>query len=489
MHGTPHLASARDQTDSLRQGRISSVELVELLLKHHAAVNPDINAVVTLDAERARAEAVRADRHLARTGRPLGPLHGLPITVKDSLETVRMRTTSGSPTLAQHIPARDADAVARLREAGAVIMGKTNTPAYCADIQTSNALFGTTRNPFSPTRTAGGSSGGAAAAVSAGLSSLEVGSDLAGSLRLPAHYCGVYALRPSHGLISSRGHIPRPPGWLTSSDLMTLGPLARSAEDLELLLEVLAGPSPTDAPAWRLELPRPRFARLRDHRVGIWADDPGCRVDTATRALLERVGKLVRTAGAQVDDVSRPADLAESDRAFQALMFATSTASASDADFHGEVERAGKLAPDDASPYAFYLRSRTLRHRDWLIANEKREELRGRWADYFSRHDILITPAAPTAAVADQSSVPVPDRFITVDGERRDYWSQTTWANLTGLAGLPTAIVPAGATREGLPLGVQIVGPHLADRTVIAFAARLAELLPPPVVAPARGRP
>jgi amidase len=480
MPSSLHLSSATEQVYALRQRRISSRELLELQLKHIAAVNPDLNAVVTIDADRARKEADQADKHLARTGKPLGALHGLAVTVKDALETAGMRTTCGAPDLAEHVPDTDADAIARLRAAGAIILGKSNTPAYCQDIQTSNALFGTTKNPYDADRTAGGSSGGPAAAVAAGLTSLELGSDLAGSLRLPAHYCGVYALRPSHGLISTRGHIPRLPGWLTSSDMVTLGPLARTPADLELLLEVLAAPAPADAAAWRLELPGPRHSRLRDYRIGVWADDPYCAVDTQTRSLMEKVTSSLRSAGSRIDETSRPVDMRDSDRAFQNLMYATSTATSPDAAFQTEVDQAAGLAPGDTSPGAFYLRSRTQRHRDWLIANEAREKLRLRWAQYFTDHDILITPAAPTAAVEDQTSVPVPQRSITVDGKKRSYFDQTTWVNLTPQVKLPSVIVPIGATADGLPLSVQVIGPYLADRTVIAAAEHLTRLLGSP---------
>ncbi|MGC5403964.1 amidase [Streptomyces sp. DT225] len=481
MTTAPHLRPAHEQVAALISRRVSSRQLLELQLKHIEATNPGINAIVTLDVERARREADNADRHIARTGKPLGPLHGLPLTVKDALETAGMRTTCGTPDLKDHVPDQDADAVARLREAGAIVIGKTNTPAYCQDIQTSNAVFGTTKNPHAPGRTAGGSSGGPAAAVAAGLTSLDVGSDLAGSLRLPAAYCGVYALRPSYGLISTRGHIPRLPGWLTSSDMTTLGPLARTPADLALLLDALVGPSPADAPAWRVELPSPRLSRLRDYRVGIWADDDYCHVDSDTRDLMNTVTGLVRSSGAQVDVATRPVSMPESDRAFTNLMYATSTATTPDSVFQGEVDQADKLAAGDTSPGAFYLRARTQRHRDWLVANEAREKLRQRWAQYFTQHDILITPAAPTAAVEDQTSIPVQQRSITVDGAKRSYYDQTTWLNLTSQVRLPSAIVPAGRTADGLPLSIQVVGPYLADRTVIAVAAHLAQMLPRPL--------
>ncbi|MEV7832170.1 amidase [Streptomyces subrutilus] len=478
-----HLAPAREQLAALRRRTITSRELLEQYLLHIAKANPALNAVVTLDAAGARAAADAADRHLAATGKPLGALHGLPLTVKDALETKGLRTTCGSPDLTAHVPERDADAVARLRAAGAVIVGKTNVPVMCQDLQTSNPLFGTTKNPYDATRTAGGSSGGPAAAVAAGLTSLDVGSDLAGSLRLPAAYCGVYALRPSGGIVPTRGHIPRPPGWLTSSDMLTLGPVARTADDLGLLLDVLAAPAPADAAAWRVELPAPRRKRLADYRVGVWRDDPYCHVDGDTRRVLDEVVRLLRSAGAGVDETARPVDLAGSDRLFQRLMYATASATATDAGFAEDVAAAEKVPAD--APGGLFLHARTMRHRDWLRANEEREELRGRWAAYFATHDALVTPATPTAAVADQTAVPVPERYITVDGERRPYFDQTAWLNLAGHVRLPAVVLPAGRTAGGLPLAVQIIGPYLDDRTVVALAEHLARRLPEPVRPPA----
>ncbi|MEU8774200.1 amidase [Streptomyces sp. NPDC048606] len=474
-----HLEPAHAQLAALRRRTVTSRALVERYLLHIEKTNPGLDAVVTLDADGARAAADAADRHLATTGRPLGALHGLPMTVKDALETKGLRTTCGSPDLADHVPDRDADAVARLRAAGAVIVGKTNVPVMCQDLQTSNPLFGTTKNPHDHTKTAGGSSGGPAAAVAAGLTSLELGSDLAGSLRLPAAYCGVYALRPSGGIVPTRGHIPRPPGWITDSDMLSLGPIARDVDDLDLLLDVLAAPAPADAAAWRIELPAPRHEHLGRYRVGLWQDDPYCHVDRETRDLLARVADLVRAAGATVDDSTRPVDLAASDRLFQRLMYATTSATATDDGFADDVAAADKLPADH--PGALFLRSRTMHHRDWLRANEEREKLRGRWADYFTTHDVLITAAAPTAAVDDQTGTPVPQRSITVDGAKRPYFDQTAWLNLAGHVRLPAVVLPAGRTAAGLPLAVQIIGPYLADRTVVDVARHLARRLPAPV--------
>ncbi|MGW1275576.1 amidase family protein [Streptomyces tsukubensis] len=482
----PYRSSARAQLAALRRGRISARDLVERVLAHHAAVNPGLNAVVTLDAAAARAAADRADAHRAATGRSLGALHGLPITVKDAFETQGMLTTCGSPDLSGHVPAADADVVTLLRRAGAVIVGKSNVPAMCQDLQTANPLFGKTSNPFSPEYTAGGSSGGAAVAVATGMSALEIGSDLAGSLRLPAAYCGAWALRTSRGavpIVPVRGHIPRPPGWLTSSDMLTVGPVARSADDLDLLLGVIAAPAPADADAWTISLPAPAKVRLGRCRVGVWADDEFCRVDAETRDLMSQVVAALRAAGAETDESTRPVDFARSTTLFERLMYATSSATASEKAFADEV-KAASLVADDA-PAARYLRSRTMSHRDWAIADEERQKYRSAWADYFGSHDVLITPATPTAAVLDQSSVPAPNRYITVDGVRRSFYDQTTWLNLASLVGLPALVLPTGKTSRGLPMAIQIIGPYLADRSLIAFARALGKVLPEPPKVPA----
>ena len=468
--------SASEQLQALEKGEVSSRELTTAHLERIDR-HPEYNAVVTLDREGALSAAAAADEQ-RKNGHGGGVLLGLPITVKDSLETEGLRTTCGAVHLAEHVPGRDADAVARLRAAGAVILGKTNTPPMCQGIQTSNPLFGTTPNPHDPKRTAGGSSGGSAAAVAAHLSPLDVGSDLAGSLRLPGHYCGVYSLRTTYGIVPSRGHLPRPPGWLSTSDMLALGPLTRSATDLNLALSALSGPSPDEGFAWRLELPAPRHEHLNEYRIGLWADDPYCHVDAETRALIEQVAEALRRAGAHVDSTARPVDMADSDHLFKSLMYAGSSASASQEVFATEVTAAERLAPDDQSPTAAYLRARTMKHQDWLLANEERQHLRGRWAAYFADIDILITPAAPTAAVLDQTGVPVPERHITVDAERREFWDQTTWLNLASLAYLPAATIPVGNTADGLPLGLQLIGPHLADRTVTHLATLLASELP-----------
>ncbi|GAA0673756.1 amidase [Kitasatospora atroaurantiaca] len=475
--------TAAELTAALRRREISSVELLDHYLGRIEKLNPAVNAVSTIDPEQARAQARTADAALAR-GERLGPLHGLPMTVKDTIETAGIRTTAGAPELADHLPERDADSVARLRAAGAVILGKTNVPGYARDVQTYNPLFGTTNNPWNQGRAVGGSSGGGAAALAAGLTGFEVGSDLAGSIRNPAHYCGVYALRPSFGIVPSRGHIPRAPGWLTSSDMMSIGPLGRGPEDLDLGLDVLAGPASAQAVAWRLELPRPRAAHLDGYRVGVWLDDPYCPIDTTVGDLLAGAVAALRAAGARTDERTRPVELATGDRLFQQLMHGTAVASWQESDFERSCALAAGLPADADDPGARFLRNTTQRLRDWHHANEQREQLRAVWAEYFRYHDVLLCPVTPTAAIPHDHNPDLGARRLTVNGKERPYWDQSPWTGLASLAHLPAAVAPVGLTPEGLPVGIQIIGPHLEDRTVTDLARHLTRLLggfqPPP---------
>ncbi|MGW3937455.1 amidase family protein [Streptomyces sp. NBC_00024] len=457
------------QLQALDRREISSRELLDLHLDRIDASH--VNAVVTRDDEAARTAARAADERRARNEKR-GTFDGLPFTIKDSFETAGLRTTSGAEDLADHVPARDADAVARLRYQGAVIMGKTNTPAYCQDLHTDNSLFGPTLNPHDPKRTAGGSSGGPAAAVAAHLTPADLGSDLAGSLRLPAHYCGIYGLRPTHGLIPARGHIPRPPGWITSSDMVTPGPLARHPRDLDLLLDALTTPSPAENSPWRVNLPTARRA-VGQLRVAVWAEDARCPVDRETADVLATVEQALASAGTNVRRTVGPVGFTDSLRLFEQLLHATATAATDDDAAAAELAAARDLHEDDASPRATFLRHRTQPHRAWLRANEERLQFRGTWHRFFAdaEHDVLITPAAPTAAI------PAGTRSLMVDGVERSFFDQTGWANLTSHVGLPSLVMPVARNADGLPIGVQLVGPTYSDRNLLALAEDLALLL------------
>jgi amidase len=454
----------------IRQRQISSREAVDYFLARAEALDKPINSVVTIDAGRARAEAVAADAALAR-GEVRGPLHGVPMTVKDSFQTAGMRTTSGAPELSQFVPTEDAWPVARLREAGAIIFGKTNLPIYAGDLQSYNAVFGTTNNPYDLSRTPGGSSGGAAAALACGFTPLELGSDIGGSIRLPSHMSGVAGHKPSYGIVPAHGQIPGPPGTLTLADLAVAGPMARSVDDLNLGLDIMAGPNRWECPAWRLRLPLPRHRTLKQYRVAAWLDDPACRVEPEVRDLLESAAQSLASAGALVDHEARPAFTLEkvADTFFALLQAAL----------------AGGVSPDKLDEYAATpgdgpaaqtRRLLAIRHRQWLSYNERRLQMRKRWEEFFTQWDAILLPVMPCAAISHDHSEPQASRTALVGGEQVPYWNLTTWMAPAGACYLPATVVPVGRLANGLPVGIQIVGPYLHDRTTLDLAKRLLEL-------------
>jgi amidase len=470
---------ASELVECLRGGQITSRDLLEHYLDRIATHNPALQAVVTIDADRARAEADAADTLLSRAG-PVGPLHGLPMTVKDQFATSGMRTTFGNRATADYVPNHDALPVSKLRAAGAVVFGKTNLPAMGADVQTYNRTFGTTNNPWDLTRTPGGSSGGAAAAVAAGLTGLELGGDIAGSIRIPAHYCGVYGHKPSFGLVADPPGPAAPPGYRAEPDIAAPGPLARSADDLELALDVLAGPDPARAAAWRLDLPPARRARLADYRVAAWLDDPDCPTDPEVLAQLRETVSSLRTAGVAVDESARPAlSLKDSFRNFQKLLY-------------GAISNGLPFSRSWPANWPWMLTppvpgdnqlSRVLRygaasHRDWILAHEAREEYRRAWAAFFERYDVLLCPVSPVAAIAHNHHFggAIIFRSMRGSGRHRPYMDQMMWAGMVGQAYLPATVAPVGTTPAGLPVGIQIVGPYLEDRTTIDVARRLATI-------------
>ena len=286
--------SAAECVSALRRGDVSAVEHVDEAVARIEALNPRLNIVVATDFERARSKAIAADAALA-ANESVGPLHGVPITVKDSFETADLVTTCGASELRDHVPDTSAMAVQRLTEAGAIVLGKTNLPLFASDFQSYNDVYGLTGNPWDPERTVGGSSGGAAAALAAGLVPLEIGSDIGGSIRIPAHFCGVYGHKPSHGIIPLRGHLLGPSGTLAAPDLIVAGPMARSPQDLSLALEVLAGADTLSSRGWNLQLPPPRGRDLKDLRVAYWFDDPRSPLEGAVRAELEATVEALRS--------------------------------------------------------------------------------------------------------------------------------------------------------------------------------------------------
>jgi amidase len=460
-------ATAIELAKKIRQREVSSREVLDHFLERVERLDKPINSVVTIDAARARTEADAADAALAH-GEVRGPLHGVPMTIKDSFQTAGMRTTSGAPELADFVPQEDAWPVARLRESGAIIFGKTNLPIYAGDMQSYNKVFGTTNNPYDLARTPGGSSGGSAAALACGFTPLELGSDIGGSIRLPSHMSGVVGHKPSYGIVPAHGQIPGPPGTLTLADLAVAGPMARGVEDLELGLNIMAGPNRWERLAWRLELPSPRHRALKEYRVAAWLDDPRCRVESGVRTLLERATHALADAGVRVDPDARPSfTLEKVADTFLALLQAALAGGVS----RDRIEDYAATTGD--TPVARTRRLLAMRHREWLSQNERRLQLRRRWEEFFQQWDAILLPVMSCPAIPHDHSEPQAARLVWVGGEQRPYWDLITWMAPAGACYLPVTVVPVGCLDNGLPVGIQIVGPYLEDRTTLDLAKHL----------------
>lgn len=471
----------------LADRKISALELLEAHLARVEKLNPVYNAIVALDVEGAKERAREADEAIAR-GRSHGPLHGLPMTIKDAFEVAGMPATCGIEELCDYRPDHDAASVSKLRRAGAIIFGKTNLPAGATDHQSYNSLFGITRNPWNPDRTPGGSSGGSAAALAAGMTSLEMGSDIGGSIRVPAHFCGVYGHKPSYGIVPGQGHIPPPPGHLLQVDLGVVGPLARSAHDLELALDQLCGPDEPHEKAVRIDLPSPRQTDLRDYRVALWADAETFPLDDGCRQAIEAFAGDLRGLGVRVDEAARP-DI-DPQRAYDVYLdtlFGILGAGVPEPTLRAFAD-AAETAPSGHRYEPALVRAVTQTLRHWMAVAEERVQLCRRWDSFFEDYDVLLCPITPTVAFPhDTSGADITAQFsrtITVNGEAREYMDNLAWPGLITVANLPATAVPTRRFVDGLPVGLQIVGPYLEDKTPLRFAQLVEEQLggfiPPP---------
>jgi amidase len=477
--------SAADLLKALAARRVSSVELTDSAIARITALDKPINAVVVRGFDRARAAAKAADAALARG--ETRPLLGLPITVKEQFNVAGLPTTWGNPRFAGWEPGFDSLAVARLKGAGAIILGKTNVPLMLEDWQSYNDIYGTTNNPWDPARTPGGSSGGSAAALAAGFTALELGSDIGGSLRCPAHFCGVFAHKPSLDLVPLRGALPpKVPPLPVKGGLAVAGPMARSAADLALELEIIAGPDEmTEGKGYRLALPPARHRELRDFRVLLVDAHPLCPTAANVRAALDRLADQIGKAGGRVERASPLLpDLAETARIYVAMLAAGNAANLS-AEAYQHVEAAAKsLAPDDDSLAAARQRGLAFSHRDWIQTARASARLGQSWRELFKAFDVLLCPPMPTPAFPHDHEKDERARRIDIDGVKVPYTRQIVWASIATLFGLPATVAPIGKSGEGLPLGVQIVGPYLEDRTTIAFATAIERefggFVPPP---------
>jgi amidase len=476
--------TAGEQAAALAAGRVSALELTDLAIARIERYDGQLNAVVVRDFDRARAAARDADAALARGERK--PLLGVPMTVKEAYNVAGLPTTWGLPSAKDWKPAEDAVAVQRVKAAGAVILGKTNVPAFLADWQSYNDIYGTTSNPWDPTRTPGGSSGGSAAALAAGYVALELGSDIGGSLRVPAHYCGVLAHKPTHALVPSRGHLPPfVPALPGEIDLAVIGPMARSAADLALALDLIAGPDEPHAVAYRLALPAPRHAELKDFRVLVIDSHPVIPADGATRAALDRLAENLTAAGAKVARSSPLVpDLAVMADIYTQLLTSIFTADIPIEAYRQAQAAAATVAADDRSLDGQRARGAALTHRDWIAADRVRTGMAARWRGLFAAFDVVLCPVMPTPAFPHDHSPEQRQRRIRIDGVEHPYMDQIVWPGIATLVGLPATAAPIGRSPDGLPIGVQIIGPYLEDRTPIAFAGLIERafggFVPPP---------
>ena len=435
-------------TAALAAREVSAAELFEAAVARIERLDGPINAVVVRDFDRARAAAQAADAALARGERR--PLLGVPMTVKEAFNVAGLPTTWGDPGAKDFIAAADATGVARLKAAGAVILGKTNVPPYLADWQSINSVYGRTNHPLDATRTPGGSSGGSAAAVAAGMVPLEFGSDIGGSIRVPAALCGIYGHKPSWGLVPSRGHAPAGMDG-TETPLGVVGPMARSAEDLALALGVLAGPGAEEAVGYRLDLRAPRHNRLADYRVLVIDEHPMAKVASEIRGAIGAVVSQLEAAGVTVARRSdRLPDLAAAHGVYMTIL---NTAMS-------------RGAPPSANPLTAHA---------WMNALDAQLAFRRRWAALFEDFDVVLAPAFGVVAFPHDDK-PFADRTHLIDGELTPYGAQVAWPGMATLANLPATAMPIGTTAGGLPIGMQIIGPYLEDGTTIAFAGRVAGL-------------
>jgi len=474
--------SALEQARLLRQRKVSARELLKLSRERVAKYNPAINAVVVSDFTRAEKAAAAADRRLKR-GEPRGIFDGVPMTIKESFDWEGTPSTWGAPYLRNNIATSDAVAVKRITDTGAVLFGKTNVPLMLADWQSFNEIYGTCNNPWDLSRAPGGSSGGSAAALASGMSALEIGSDIGASIRNPAHYCGVYGHKPTYGIVPLKGQAL--PGSVTPSDISVGGPMARSARDLTAMLKLMAGSDGIEARAMTLKLPPSPRKNLKEFRVAVMLSDPVSEVDQPVQDLIAKLAKYLEPQVKKLSYTARPAfSTREAMDVYVALLRAATSRRQSDAEFTANAAKAQALGPDDASYFAQMLRAYTLPHRSWLGFNERRHQMRLAWDVFFEEWDVLLCPAAASAAFPHDQVGERHERTIPVNGKRVPTTDQLFWAGYSCCFYLPSTVAPIGLTPQGLPSGVQIIAPQYGDFTSLRFAELLerdyAGFVPPP---------
>jgi len=479
--------SAVNLVKAIQEKTIGSSELLELYITRYKRFNPQLNAVVGTDFENARKRAKLADEALYKN-QNWGPLHGLPITIKDCIEVAGTHTTWGSPIFKDYVSTKNADVVQPLLDAGAIVYGKTNAPLFAGDSQSFNEVYGQTNNPWDLARTPGGSSGGAVAALAAGLTGLEIGSDIGGSIRSPAHFCGVYGHKPSYGIVPMHGQAPPLElftiDYAVDIDIAVTGPLTRSAEDLDLIMDLIVKPARPQRKAVKIKLPPPRRKSLKDYKIGLWLDVPHFSPDSEVGDCLQKMVEGLSKAGASIEEKEPEIDFSRNYELHNRLGSIASVFVRPQEEFDQLLQVSKTLDENDQSLEALWTGNLASLHRDWQLLNVERSMIRQKWDDYFKKFDVLLCPAVRIAAF-QHDHTDILQRTTRCNSQDQPHMDVVVpWSSLASVSYLPATVAPVGLTSGGLPVGVQIIGPYLEDRTPILMARLIEETLagftPPP---------
>lgn len=462
------------QVEALNNGRVTSLALLKAHVERFRSLNKRFNLVIKTDIERAEERARALDR-MRSDGRVLGPLHGLPMTVKDTLDVDSMPATAGAPEFASRSkPVENAVVVERAKAAGAVIWGKTNVPYLAGDWQSDNRVFGLSANPFDKEKTPGGSSGGAAGALAAGFTPLEIGSDIGGSLRIPAHFCGVTSLKPSFGVIPQEGHVPPSPEYGATVDLNVVGPMARCVRDLKLLRSVIMAGSTLGQSSPTLS--------VKGLKLAVWTEPEAWPISHVVKGAVEAAGEELLSSGAEVTSAKPDIDPEELIDVYLSLLIPIVAMDAPDR----QRQIARLLRPihrwlQGFSKTPFTLNNWAVKasqsHVEWLAAHGRRVAMREIMRQFFGQYDALIMPVSPTPAFEHLPKGTVISRKLDVDGDMVPYASHLLWIALATACHLPVVTIPIARTDEGLPVGMQIIGPLGQDARLLDLAESIESVL------------
>tara|TARA_X000000950_G_scaffold289191_1_gene410606 strand:- start:1261 stop:2721 length:1461 start_codon:yes stop_codon:yes gene_type:complete len=462
------------QMEALNLGTITSVELLNLHVDQFNRVNKTINAVIKTDLERARQHANALDRMRA-DGKILGPLHGLPMTIKDTFDVDNMPATAGAPEFANRArPVEDANVVMRVKASGGLIWGKTNVPYLAGEWQSFNRLFGQTNNPYNLDVTPGGSSGGSAAALASGITPVEIGSDIGGSLRIPSHFTGVCALKPTFGLVSQHGHVPPSPEYAGEVDLNVVGPMARTVRDLKIMRSVIQAGATATQSGFALS--------LENKRLAVWSEQEEWPLSTAVQEVISSAVRELEASEAEVVRVKPDVDPKELMDVYLGLLIPVVAMDMPQLRSVGLkllrpiLKRLQKYEKSQFTDGNWAVKA-TLSHHEWMQIDGRRAALKRILRDFFKSYDALIMPISATPAIPHNTRGTVLERFITFDGKSHPYATHLNWISLASALHLPAVSIPAGRTPSGLPVGIQIIGPQNSDARLLDIAEAIEGLL------------